>query len=695
MTRECPSCATPLEEGVSACPGCGRTLPILSVGELVASRYELSALIGEGGLGVVYRAFDREGGGEVALKVFRTDVLACAEAVRRFRGEMEKVRGVSHPNVGRVLGFGEVGPLAYLATEILAGEDLKKTVLKNPRGLPEADALSAIFQMATGLQALHEAGTTHGDFKTAHAVRNEEGFVKILPFGLVKDPLSASESMDSLEYMSPEQGFGHPLDFRSDEYALALVAFEVLTGDVPLRGVDPSDTLLRRLRDVVSFAREPGSRIPPAYVAALSRALAQAPDDRFAAVAEFAQALRAVAPTAAVPPSSSPPPGPEMSVRAAAPASSPPATGTVSAPAPPAPAAEEPAPAARQGDTRRDERFQVPTDVLLRRLAPDGAVAKEERTIAHDLSRSGMRLLTSWSDLAEGDQVSVQEVGGSFASGAVVRHVKQGTDRITRVGVEFVGNLAPDRLVGTTTSIARPSFVSSSAGRPAAGSPARAPERSASSPGFRPSDSISRPLVPGSIPPPRDAPSPPPPRTTTSTPRPGGPTNVTSSIPRPGGPTNPTSSIPRPGGPALTTSIARPVAAPMRSADDVLEEITNLRVTAKTLVGESKIWEALDRLAQAQALAQGTSEERAIRILTWETQAKVPSLLRTAQQNLEELARNEPNDVAVHSALGRIFWEAGLAARARVAFSRVLALDPVNREATAALARLNDPTRRR
>lgn len=663
---------------------------------MVASRYELTALIGEGGLGVVYRALDRERNAEVALKVFRTDLLACAEAVRRFRGEMEKVLRVSHPNLGRVLGFGEVGPLAYLATEILAGEDLKKTVLKNPKGLPEADALSAIFQMAAGLQALHEAGTTHGDFKTAHAVRNEQGFVKIVPFGLVKDPLSASESMDSLEYMSPEQGFGHPLDLRSDEYALAVAAFEVLTGDVPLRGVDASDTLLRRLREAVSFDQEPGSRIPPAYVATLSRALAQAPDDRFAAVAEFAQALRAVAPTAAAPPSSSPPPGPEMSPPASAPAASPPAAGTVSAPALPAPAVEEPAPVARQGDTRRDERFQVPTDVLLRKLAPDGAVAKEERTIAHDLSRSGMRLLTSWSDLAEGDQVAVQEVGGSFATGAVVRHVKQGTDRITRVGVEFVGNQAPDRLVGTTTSMARPSFVSSSAGRPVAGSSMRPPERSASSPGFRPSDSISRPSIPGSIPPPKDAPSPPPPRTTTSTPRPAGPTNLTSSIPRPGGPTNPTTSIPRPGGPAtLTTSIARPTAAPARSAEETLEEIANLRVTAKTLVGESKIWEALDSLARAQALAQGTSEERAIRILTCETQAKVPSLLRTAQQNLEELARNEPNDAAVHAALGRIFWEAGLAARARVAFSRVLALDPVNREATAVLARLNDPTRRR
>jgi len=103
----------------------------------------------------------------------------------------------------------------------------------------------------------------------------------------------------------------------------------------------------------------------------------------------------------------------------------------------------------------------------------------------------------------------------------------------------------------------------------------------------------------------------------------------------------------------------------------------------------------LESLSKAQALADGTPEAHGVRILTWETQAKVPSLMREAQQNLEDIARNDPRDVAVQSALGRIFWEAGLPARARVAFQRVIALEPSNREATVALAVLNDPTRRK
>jgi hypothetical protein len=302
-------------------------------------------------------------------------------------------------------------------------------------------------------------------------------------------------------------------------------------------------------------------------------------------------------------------------------------------------------------ESRRDERFIVPTDVRLRKLDSDGVPQKEERTIAHDLSRSGMRVLTSWSDLQEGDRVSIEEVGGGFSTGAIVRHVKRGTDRITRAGVEFTGKLAPERLVGTTRSIPRPAFTSvllppvlpsvAPASLPAP--PVSATSRSGS---FRPlssfeaSASVSRPAV---VKPPPTPPA--------------------------------------------------PAAPPPPPIEGILEKIEKARSTARGLVAESKIWEALDCLAKAQALADGTSEERAMRILTWEIQSMLPSLMRAAHQNLEELARSEPADVAVHSALGRIYWRAGLSARARGAFTQVLTLDPSNREAANALKALNNPTK--
>src|SRR6187549_1990076 len=117
------------------------------------------------------------------------------------------------------------------------------------------------------------------------------------------------------------------------------------------------------------------------------------------------------------------------------------------------------APPRASGTARRDERFALPTDVRIRKLGPGGVPEREERTIAHDLSRSGMRLLTSWSDLAAGDEVAIEEVGGNFSTSAVVRHVRRGTDQITRVGIEFTEKQAPDRLVGTTTGISPPATV--------------------------------------------------------------------------------------------------------------------------------------------------------------------------------------------------------------------------------------------
>ena len=313
-----------------------------------------------------------------------------------------------------------------------------------------------------------------------------------------------------------------------------------------------------------------------------------------------------------------------------------------------------PPPRARgSGELRRDERFILPTDVRLRKLGADGAPQKEERTIAHDLSRSGMRVLTSWSDLQEGDRVAIEEVGGTFSSAAIVRHVKRGTDQITRAGVEFTGNQAPERLVGTTASLPRPAFTS-----------------------------VLSP--PGSVPPP-----------------PVSPTSRSGSYRLLSLGTSPVITRPAPA-PAISVpprveEAPRAVApaAPSRPIESILEEIETARATARGLVAESKIWEALDCLAKAQALAEGTSEARALRILIWETQAKVPSLMRAAHQNLEDLAREEPTDVVVHSALGRIYWAAGLSARARMAFKQVLTLDPENREANAALRALADPTRPR
>ena len=631
MTMDCPACAAPIDAGADACLACGRSLTTLALGSILASRYELRAVLGKGGMGLVYRAFDRLLEEEVAIKVLRTDLSASADVVRRFRTEIKLARKVSHPNVCRIHDYGEEGPLGYISMEILTGQDLQKTLKEQPRGLPEDQALSAVLQIASGLQAIHDVGILHRDLKTANASRDERGVVRLVDFGIAKDLLSqgqtaAGESFGTPEYMSPEQCRGDALDFRSDVYALGIVAFELFTGDVPIRGASPMATLFKQIQDMPSFDQEPGSRVPSRFVPALRRALAKAPADRFTSALEFAQALRTVE-------TEKP-------------------TGSIAAPA-----NQRPAPARSKKDARKEERIHLPTDVLLRKLGPDGAPEKEERTVAHDLSRSGMRILTSWTDLEQGDRVAVVEVGGDFATGAIVRNVTRGADHITRVGIEFLGNRAPDRLVGTDTT----------QGRAAAGGSGPAPS-----------------------PPKTSGPTPPPPRTSGPTPPPAPPPRAEPGMRPPVVAHNPTSFVPPRGGAERPSGPGASLAAD-RGAAGVEEAVAK----ARKLVGESRIWEALECFAKAQELAAGTPQAAMIRIMIAETQAKNPALMRAAQQNLEDFARSEPGNAAIHSALGRIFRDANLPERARASFARVLALDPSNHEATAALAVLSDPNKPR
>jgi serine/threonine-protein kinase len=616
MTLVCPSCAAPIDAGADACLACGRSLSTLALGSILASRYELRSVLGKGGMGLVYRAFDQLLEEEVAIKVLRTDLSANADAVRRFRSEIKLARKVSHPNVCRIHHYGEEGPLGYISMEILTGQDLQKTLKEHPQGLSEEDAVSAVLQIASGLQAIHDVGILHRDLKTANASRDERGVVRLVDFGIAKDLLSegqtaAGESFGTPEYMSPEHCRGDALDFRSDIFALGVVAFELFTGEVPIKGSTPMATLFKQIQDTASFDVEPGSRVPRRFVPVLRRALAKSAAERFPTAQEFGAAMRAAAMEARLPDS---PPSAAL-------------------------AAQDPTKAPGFKDARRHERIHLPTDVVLGKLGPGGTPQKEERTVAHDLSRTGMRILTSWSDLEKGDAVRVAEVGGDFATGAIVRNVLRGTDHITRVGIEFVGNLAPDRLVGTDKT------------QRAAGTPAK------SSPG------VSGPGGSGPTPPRSSGPVPP-----------GSPGSVSPGLHRGGGD--------RPSGPGAPVSSSR-------SAPGIQEELEK----AKKLVDESRIWEALECLARAQEIAEGTPAARTIRILVAETQAKNPALMRAAQQNLEDLARTEPGFAPAHAALGRIFTEAGLPEKARASFARVLAIDPSNPEAKDALAKLDQQER--
>jgi serine/threonine protein kinase len=270
----------------------------LGTGALFASRFEILGALGRGGMGMVYRAWDRELGETVAIKVLRPDVAGDSRRVeRRFRSEIRLARRVRHRNVCSMYGDGEDGGLRYICMELIEGENLAR-LARSRHGLPEEDAWDVVLQVADGLRAIHRAGVLHRDLKTANLMRDRDRVVRVMDFGIAKHHVGGTGAqtvtatgalMGTPEYMSPEQLRGEATGFRSDLYSFGIVIYELFTGSLPFRGDTPVATILRQLQDPPNLDVP---RLPPALRPVLRRALAKDPEGRFATADEMRDALR-------------------------------------------------------------------------------------------------------------------------------------------------------------------------------------------------------------------------------------------------------------------------------------------------------------------------------------------------------------------------------------------------------------------
>jgi|CXWL01.1.fsa_nt_gi WD40 repeat protein len=273
--------------------------------------YEVTTLIGAGGMGEVYRAKDAILGREVAVKVLPAAFAQDQERVARFRREAQVLASVSHPNIASIHGLEEGSGTVALALELVAGEDLQQRLRRGP--IPVEEAMAIARQIAQGLEAAHEKGIVHRDLKPANVKVTPEGEVKLLDFGLARayevetastasaPDLSHSPTVSRMAteagivlgtaaYMSPEQARGKTVDKRADIWSFGVVMFEMLSGRRLFHGETASDTLAAVLRQEIDWRRLP-SNLPPAERRLIERCLERDPKQRLRDIGEARIAL--------------------------------------------------------------------------------------------------------------------------------------------------------------------------------------------------------------------------------------------------------------------------------------------------------------------------------------------------------------------------------------------------------------------
>src|SRR5262245_43775310 len=281
------------------------------------SHFRILGRLGEGGMGVVYKAEDERLRRTVALKLLPPAFVGDPERRQRFLREARAAAAVTHSSIAAIYEVGEDGDDVFIAMEYVEGRTLRALVDEGPR--PVLEAVRLAIEIARGLERAHASGVVHRDLKPENVIVDGEGRARILDFGLAKlhgdeapavsATLSQAETLvrdadlrtgagtivGTAAYMSPEQARGEAVDARSDLFSLGVVLYELLTGRNPFRGPTPVDTLSAVLKDRPRPAGEWNSDVPAALDQILDRLLAKHRDARLASAAELVRELEGLA----------------------------------------------------------------------------------------------------------------------------------------------------------------------------------------------------------------------------------------------------------------------------------------------------------------------------------------------------------------------------------------------------------------
>jgi serine/threonine protein kinase len=257
-------------------------------------RYEILGEAGRGGMGIVYRARDRETGELVALKVLKPEIAADAAIVERFKNELRLARKITHKNVCRIHEFNRAADgSAYISMEFVDGDSLRH-ILKRFGAMGLRTGIRIAQQICAGLREAHAQGVVHRDLKPENVMLDREGNVKVMDFGIARSVEAGTTTtgmMGTPAYMAPEQAQGKAVDNRADIYALGLILYELFTGATAFTGETPVAVALKQIHETPPAPREVEPALPAHIEKAILKSLEKNPAKRFQSVGELEAAL--------------------------------------------------------------------------------------------------------------------------------------------------------------------------------------------------------------------------------------------------------------------------------------------------------------------------------------------------------------------------------------------------------------------
>jgi serine/threonine protein kinase/tetratricopeptide (TPR) repeat protein len=264
---------------------------MLQIGTFLGNRYEILELLGEGGMGAVYKAADREVDRIVALKVIRPEMASNPEILARFKQELVLSSRVTHRNVIRIYDLGEAQGVKFITMEFIEGKDLR-SILQERKMLPPEEAVDVAQQVCQALEAAHSIGIIHRDLKPQNIMMDGAGRVVAMDFGLARtlrgDGMTQTGAMlGTMEYMSPEQALGKDLDQRSDIFALGLILYELLAGERPFVAESALASLIKRTQEAAIPVLERNAEIPGMLGQIVDKCLERDLNARYQNVAEI------------------------------------------------------------------------------------------------------------------------------------------------------------------------------------------------------------------------------------------------------------------------------------------------------------------------------------------------------------------------------------------------------------------------